>query len=646
MSDSYERARSRISPDPTFPAVPKRPGLAGLGALAVMAVIAYHLEPVWLRGGFFGIDVFFVVASYLGTSLLVNEFRRSGQIGLKRFWLAPASRLLPSMVVFLGAIIVLTCLFARDELPGLRLGVVLSLLGGVNWWLIAHQAIDYASSGSPPLVLHLWPFAVGAQFFLVWPPLLLFLLRRVSLRMILAVTLIGGTGSAGLMAALYHPGLNPSGAYYGTGAHVEGLLIGAAVSILVPPWAPRAAVPLVTRRRLDVFGVAALAGLVSLMVAVGQHSSFAYPWGFLLVDGCAAALIVVVVHPAPWLAPTASWRPIRWVVTRSYALYLWHWPVIQLTRPDRLHFAGWPLLILRLVLIAFAAELSHRLVEVPFQRPEFWAGWRRWVPTGRSAQLRAGLSSAVVAGVFALLVVVPGSVTPAASSAAGGPSVLPGRTHRAVASGRAADLKSMSSGRRPSRNRARVPTRRKTPSTVAPMRPTRPTTTTTSTLPPSAAALAPKEPILALGDSVMLAAKPALAATFGSAIHVDAASGRQVAQGIERLEEYRASGELAQFRTVVIALGTDGPLTPALFDELLTQLQGVPDLIFFDTYDKKPWGATTNAALAAGMSANPGMIELNWAAVASAPGMVNADGTRPTAAGATAFASMLNSILS
>jgi hypothetical protein len=72
----------------------------------------------------------------------------------------------------------------------------------------------------------------------------------------------------------------------------------------------------------------------------------------------------------------------------------------------------------------------------------------------------------------------------------------------------------------------------------------------------------------------------------------------------------------------------------------------VPNLIFFDTYDKKPWGAATNAALAAGVSANPGMIEINWAAAASAPGLVNADGTRPTAAGATAFASMLNTILS
>ena len=144
----------------------------------------------------------------------------------------------------------------------------------------------------------------------------------------------------------------------------------------------------------------------------------------------------------------------------------------------------------------------------------------------------------------------------------------------------------------------------------------------------------------------MLAAKPALAATFGSAIRVDAANGRQVAQGVERLQEYRASGELTQFRTVVVALGTDGPLTPALFSELVTQLQGVPNLIFYDTYDKKPWEATTNAALAAGVPANPGMIELNWAAVAGAPGLVNADGTRPTAAGATAFASMLNSILS
>jgi hypothetical protein len=167
-----------------------------------------------------------------------------------------------------------------------------------------------------------------------------------------------------------------------------------------------------------------------------------------------------------------------------------------------------------------------------------------------------------------------------------------------------------------------------------------------TTLSPSAAALAAKEPILAVGDSVMVAADRALTTTFGPEIRVDAAIGRQVAQGITRLQQYRASGELAQFKTVVVDLGTSGPLTPQLFDELVAEVQGVPNVVFYNTYDSETWEATTNAAIASGVPAHPGMIEINWAAVAPGPGLLHTDKTEPTPAGATAFASLLDTALS
>ncbi|MBO0691460.1 MAG: acyltransferase [Acidimicrobiaceae bacterium] len=634
---------SPIRPDRHFPALPRTPGLDGLLALAVMAVIAFHLNPAWLPGGFFGIDLFFVVSGYLVTSLLVSEFGRSGDIALKRFWLARARRLLPSLVVLLGAVIVVSCLIARDALPGLRAEVPFSLLYVVNWWLIVRKVSAFASVGRPPLLIHLWVLSVVEQFYLLWPPLLLFLLRRVSPRLVVAVTLIGAAASSWWMGTLYHRGLDPSRAYLGTASHAQGLLIGCALSILVPPWLPRVEIARSARHLLAVVGVAALAGLVSLMAAVAHSAAFAYPVGVVLADLCAAVLIVLVVHPATWLTRAASLAPLRWVGTRAYALYLWHWPIIQLTRPDQdVALAGWRLLVFRLLLMAVAAELSHRLIGIPFAKPAVWAGWRRWFRTGAGGRIWAGLSSAVVAGLGTLLVVVPGSISPIGSVAAGAPAT--GRSRSAIRSAQTSAVSRAPARPAPSTTLPTPPTTLPAP-TTAPPTTAPPTTAPPTTLPPAAAALAAKEPILAVGDSVMLSATRALTATFGTEIRVDAAIGREVTQGITRLEEYRASGLLAHYRTVVIALGTETELTPALFNELATVLRGVPTVIFYNTYDTNSWEPATNATLAGGVPAHPGMVEINWAATARGPGIVSSGGSRLTPAGATAFASLLNTTL-
>jgi peptidoglycan/LPS O-acetylase OafA/YrhL len=673
---------SKIRPDPSFPTVPRKPGLDGLRALAVIGVIVYHLNPAWLPGGFFGVDVFFVVSGYLITSLLVSEFHRVGHIDLRRFWLARARRLLPSVVVMFAVIILASSLFARDALPSLRPDVLFSLLYVVNWWLILHKVSYFAAIGRPPLLLHMWSLSIEEQFYLLWPPALLFLLRRVNLRTVLIVAVVGATVSSVWMGILFHPGLDPSRAYFGTDTHAQGLLIGCALAILVPPWVPKATVTHSARWLLDTIGVVALAGLTTLVVVLGQYSPFDYPWGFVLVDLCAATLIVMVVHPATRLGPLASLSPIRWVGTRSYALYLWHWPIIQLTRPDQdVSFSGWPLLLFRLALMALAAESSHRLVEIPFKRPELWATWRARLRTGVTGPLWAGLSTAVVAGLTATLLLVQGNITPIASLAVGSTSaarsVLPPASTRlrdslpsTSTSTSPRDSTSTSSSASSSTTATVAPPSTADPATTAPATTgpatsnatapagpgtattTTPTTTPPTTTPPTpgpgpATILASKEPILAIGDSVMLAADDGLTAAFGSNITVDASVGRQVDEGIARLQQYQASGQLATFKTVVIDLGTNGPMTTDLFNQLVSVLQGVPNVVFYNTYDPRSWESTTNDTLAACVPQHPGMIEIDWAAVAPGPGILYPDGIHPTpTTGGNAFAALLTTALS
>ena len=624
-------------PDGKFPAAPEKPGLDGLRALAVVAVVVYALNPDWLPGGFLGVEVFLVLSGYLVTSLLVSEFRRFGTVDLRRFWFARARRLLPSMVVLLGAVILLACVFARDALPDLRTDVPFSLLYVANWWLIGHPASS--SAGRPPLLLHLWLPAVVAQFCLLWPPVLSFLLRRVNVRLVAVAALFGAAASSWWMGAVSHPHADPTRAFLGTDSHAQGLLIGCALSVLIPPWAPRAGVVRSARRLLGAFGAGALAGLGVLMATVGAHSPFVYPGGVVLADLCAAVLIVMVVHPSTWLAPAASFPPLRWIGRRSYALYLWHWPIIQLTRPGHdLAPTGWHALILRVALIAVAAEVSHRLVERPFEKPAVWAGWPNWRRGGAGGGLWAGLTSAVVAGLGVLLLVPFARPTPPTLRTA--TATAPPGTSKGVTWPR----------RTTSATTTPAPTTLPPTTTPPATTPTLPATTPPSavppsTLPPAAAALAEKEPILALGDSVMASARGALSATFGTGIRVDAVAGRQVTGGIARLEQYRASGLLAHYRTVVVDLGTNGPLTRSLFNELASLLHGVPNVVFYNTYDEEPWETTTNATLAEGVPAHPGMVEINWAIVAPGSGILADDGAHASPAGATAFASLLDTTL-
>jgi peptidoglycan/LPS O-acetylase OafA/YrhL len=650
-----DQSARRAPPSDGAPGLTRRPGLDGLRALAVVAVIVFHLNPSWLPGGFFGVDVFFVVSGYLITSLLVREFLRDDTIDLRRFWARRARRLLPSVVVLLAVVVLAATAFARDALPALRLDVAFSLLYVLNWWLIAHKVSYLAAIGRPPLLLHLWSLAIEEQFYLLWPPVLLFLLRRFRVRVVLGLTLVGAAASSVWMGVMFHPGVDPSRSYFGTDTHAQGLLIGCALAIVVPPWAPRLGITGPARRLLGGAGTAAAAGLLVLLVTLRQSSPFAYPTGFVLVDLCTAVLIVLVVHPSLAVGPALGHPVVRWIGTRSYALYLWHWPILQLTRPDQdLNLSGWPLLLLRLALMAAAAELSYRFVEIPFKDPGTWSVLRARLATGTARYLWAGTSAALVVVIAVLLVAVPAPLSPIRQLAAGAtpaarealPPAVYQRFGPPPATGSAPQSTATPAFAGPAPTTAPTTAAPVTaaPTTAAPTT-AAPTTAPAAPVVPTAAQLAPKEPILAIGDSVMLAAAPGLTSVFGSGITVDAEVGRQVDAGVARLQQYRSSGALATFKTVVIGLGTNGALTPDLFDQFVTVLAGVPNVVFVDSYADRPWVATTNTTLAQLIPQHPGWVEDHWTTVAPGPGLLYPDGIHPTPTGATAYADLLATTL-
>ena len=203
------------------PVVPDRryvPGLDGIRAIAVLLVIAYHLNVAHAGGGMLGVGVFFTLSGYLITDLLLDSWRRHGDLRLGRFWLHRARRLLPALFLMLAAVSLWVALFDSSQLSGVRRQVWAAVLYVSNWSTIAQNG-SYFARFAPPLPLdHLWSLAIEEQFYLVWPFLLLALIWFVrSRRKMALVTLVLACASALAMAPRLPARLRPDARLRGHG---------------------------------------------------------------------------------------------------------------------------------------------------------------------------------------------------------------------------------------------------------------------------------------------------------------------------------------------------------------------------------------------------------------------------------------------
>jgi len=390
--------------------LPYLSGVDGLRAVAVCAVLVYHADPRLLPGGFLGVDVFFVISGFLITALLAGEWRRDGAIDLRAFWLRRARRLLPALYVLLFAVLAYAVVFLPGEVAALRGDALAALAYVANWYFVFEQRSYFEAAGRPPPLRHLWSLAIEEQFYLLWPLLLAAGLRRLPRAALLLLVAGGAAASALWMALLYRPEADPSRVYFGTDTRATALLLGAALALVWPAARPGrragtagAAAPWL----LDVAGVAAAAFLGWCALRLNEFDPALYRGGFALVALATAVLLAAVAHPAARLGPLALGAPLLvWIGRRSYGIYLWHWPVFVVTRPQLdVALEGWPLLAGRLALTVALAELCYRLIETPIRRGALararrgWAearGARRWSLGARWAAAAAALATGTV----------------------------------------------------------------------------------------------------------------------------------------------------------------------------------------------------------------------------------------------------------
>jgi peptidoglycan/LPS O-acetylase OafA/YrhL/lysophospholipase L1-like esterase len=354
------------------PRIPHLAGLDGLRGLGLLGVLLFHADGL-LPGGYLGVDLFFVLSGYLITSLLLAEQRQSGRIDLYAFWVRRCRRLFPALLALMPAIAAYARFVARPEdLQTLRRQAIASLGYFANWQSIFGNRSYWDLFAAPSPLEHTWSLSIEEQFYVLWPILLVLVVRRFGTRGVLALSVLLSLVSMAAMLLVFSPA-DSSRAYLGTDTRMGGILAGAALATVLPS---SRQLSREAARVLDGLGLLALLGLGYAWVRLRGTSPFLYRGGFWLAElGVLVLIACAVADRHSYVARALSFKPLTWLGTISYGAYLWHWPIHVLITSERTHLYGPSLQGLRFVLTFVVAILSYRLIEQPVRQ--------RGVPFGR-----------------------------------------------------------------------------------------------------------------------------------------------------------------------------------------------------------------------------------------------------------------------
>jgi peptidoglycan/LPS O-acetylase OafA/YrhL len=356
-----------------------RPDIDGLRSLAIVPILLFHAGVNVLRGGYIGVDVFFLISGFLITQIILHDVE-SGHFTILKFYQRRVARILPALFVVLAVVGALAApvLVLPNDISAVFRNIA-AAAGFVSnlylWWQVDYFA---AAAESQPL-LHTWSLGVEEQFYIFFP-LLLVALRNAG-RRTLVLVLIGIAIASFVAGALIQP-QSPQTDFYMLPTRAWELVLGGLVGIGVLPklsdrWKTLAAL----------FGVA-LVGCGTLVLATWLP----FPTPFALVPAVGTALILGYGETTI-VGRAFSWRPVRWIGQISYSLYLWHWPVItyyrQLTGDDLSLVETAGLVGVSIVL----AAISYYAIELPAQR------LLRRMPPGRAVAVGAvGVVGFIAAG--------------------------------------------------------------------------------------------------------------------------------------------------------------------------------------------------------------------------------------------------------
>ncbi len=333
------------------------PELDGLRGIAIIAVLIHHqLTSFSLKGGFLGVDLFFVLSGFLITGLLVSEFEHTGSISIRKFYMRRVLRLGPALALYLISCLIVAYYTQLISVPRQLKLIAIAVLYSTNW----RMAFEWDPVLDTTAII--WSLSIEEQFYLVWPLLLFTCLSLKIKRKLLAA----GIGLAIMAVCIRRNFLLDSGAdltrlYYGTDTRADALLSGCFIALLPLNWLRSR-----DTRVLGVIGLLAAAGFVYLSATVSFSDKWMYRGGYTLVAALSGLVILVAANSPPRvLSVVLQWFPLRWFGRISYGLYLWHWLVIQTT--SLYYFGAWEPWA-KLALAVGIAAASFYVVELPFNR--------------------------------------------------------------------------------------------------------------------------------------------------------------------------------------------------------------------------------------------------------------------------------------
>ena len=571
------------------------PAIDGLRAVAVIAVMLYHLGFTWIPGGFLGVDLFFVISGYVITRLLLDSIQRSGGLDLRAFYKARIRRLFPPLVFMIFVTIIYISIWAPETMRRFISDSPFALLGGMNWWLVFRQTDYFDTISRPPLLQHTWSLGVEAQFYLIWPLILLLVLRQFGKAKIPGAALIiaAFSGIALLLVSYEVDAANTSQVshvYFGTDTHSIGLFLGAALAV---SWVPQNLQEQVNRRAqdfIDGIGVIGFVGLLGVFLLVNESDPTLYKLAFPLAGIFGCAILTSIVHPASRFAPILSSRVAVWIGERSYAIYLWHWVVFQVTRPAvDLEGSTWALYALRILVVFALADISLRLVELPVRSGlvEYWFKGMKY----RTKNVQRRQKSTVVASVLLLILGTSYISANAISQSDKEMAIVKQQLEQ-------------------------------------PVQPSEPTETQTGGL-------------WVTGDSVILGIHYELDARSPIAI-INARVGRQASELIEVMKADKAN---AADSTVIFNMGNNNKLTPDQVMAVFEEVKNQPRIIVVNTAVPRGWRDENNALIAQ-YAALYGATVVDWASISMGhPEYFAPDGVHLVPAGVRAYVDAITATL-
>lgn len=567
----------------------------GLRAIAVTAVVLYHLGISWIPGGFLGVDLFFVISGYVITRLILDSINQSSALDLRAFYAARIRRIYPGLIFMVVCTIIFIGVWAPEAIKRFLSDLPYALTGTINWLLVARNQDYFETIGRPPLLQHTWSLAVELQFYLIWPIILLAVLKyfgkRNIARIALIIAMISGTTLFFVSLQLDQANAKQiSHIYFGTDTHSLGLFLGSALAV---SWIPQNLSANIEKRAQDVIdaiGVVGLLGLISTFLFIDQTNANLYRIAFPLAGIFGCLVIISLVHPASRFAPLISTAPFRWIGQRSYGIYIWHWVIFQVTRPSvDLSGQTWALYLARVLLVLALADISLRWVEIPF-RQGLVQNWFRGMKY-RSAKVRLRQQLSIIFSIVITLAITTSISVQAITKS------------NQIADQLLAQSDEIT-------------------------KPTQDLASTTG--------------LWVTGDSVILGIRSKLEAKQ----HISLVNARVGRQAPELLAVMRVDKTSVPQSPVIFNLGNNNALSESTVVEIFETIKDQPQIIVVNTAVPRAWKDANNSIISSVAARYPNVIVVDWNKISTGrPELFAPDGVHLSPAGSDVYVDLILNVL-